>query len=78
MRFDFIGFGVLALGIGALQLMLDRGQDKDWFGSPEIIIEAVLAGLGIYLFVVHMLTAEKPFIPPADVQGPQSTRPGSA
>ncbi len=64
MRFDFIGFGVLALGIGALQLMLDRGQDKDWFGSSEIITEAVLAGLGIYLFLVHMLTAEKPFIPP--------------
>ena len=65
MRFDFIGFGVLALGIGAMQLMLDRGQDKDWFSSSEIITEAVLAGLGIYLFLMHMLTAEKPFIPPA-------------
>ena len=46
------------------QMMLDRGQDKDWFSSSEIIIEAVLGGLGVYLFVVHMLTAEKPFIPP--------------
>ncbi len=64
MRFDFTGFGVLALGIGAMQLMLDRGQDKDWFGSQEIIVEAVLAGLGLYLFVMHMLTAERPFIPP--------------
>ena len=64
MRFDWLGFGVLALGIGALQLMLDRGEDQDWFGSREIIIEAVLAGLGLYLFVVHMLTAERPFIPP--------------
>ena len=63
-RFDFLGFGVLALGLGAFQLMLDRGQDKDWFGSREIIIEAVLAGLGIYLFVVHLLTAERPFIAP--------------
>jgi MFS transporter, DHA2 family, multidrug resistance protein len=45
--------------------MLDRGQDKDWFSTREIIIEAVLAGLGLYLFVVHMLTAEKPFIAPA-------------
>jgi DHA2 family multidrug resistance protein len=64
LRFDWIGFGVLSLGIAALQLMLDRGQQKDWFGSNEIIIEAVLACVGFYLFVVHMLTAEKPFITP--------------
>ena len=64
MRFDFLGFGVLALGLGALQLMLDRGQDQDWFGSREIIVEAALGGLGIYLFVVHLLTAERPFISP--------------
>lgn len=62
LKFDWTGFGVLALGIGALQMMLDRGQDQDWFSSGEIITEAVLAGLGIYLFVVHLLTAEKPFI----------------
>ncbi len=64
MRFDSLGFGVLALGVGAFQLMLDRGQDQDWFGSREIIIEAVLAGLGLYLFVVHLMTAEKPFLSP--------------
>jgi DHA2 family multidrug resistance protein len=64
LRFDWTGFGVLALGIGALQMMLDRGQDKDWFGSGEIITEAVLAGLGIYLFLVHLFTAERPFITP--------------
>jgi DHA2 family multidrug resistance protein len=65
LRFDWIGFGVLALGIGAFQLMLDRGQELDWFTSREIILEAVLAGLGAYLFVVHMCTAEHPFIPRA-------------
>ena len=74
LRFDWTGFGVLALGLGALQMMLDRGQDKDWFTSGEIIIEAVLAGLGLYLFVVHMLTAEKPFIPPRDLPRPQLLR----
>lgn len=63
MRFDWTGFGVLAMGIGAIQLMLDRGQIKDWFTSSEIIACAVVGVLGIYLFVVHMLTAEKPFIP---------------
>ncbi len=63
-RFDWLGFGVLSLGLGALQILLDRGELKAWFGSPEIIVEAVLAGLGIYLFLVHMATAERPFIPP--------------
>ena len=65
LKFDWLGFGVLALGVGALQLMLDRGETKDWFGSTEIITEAVLAGLGFYLFIVHLFTAEKPFINPA-------------
>ncbi|HEY4042276.1 MAG TPA: DHA2 family efflux MFS transporter permease subunit [Rhodopila sp.] len=65
MKFDWFGFGVFALGIAGLQLMLDRGETQDWFGSSEIIIEAVMAGVGFYLFVVHMLTAEsKPFITP--------------
>jgi MFS transporter, DHA2 family, multidrug resistance protein len=65
MRFDWIGFGVLSLGIGGLQMMLDRGQDQDWFSSREIIVEGVLGCLGVYLFIVHMLTGKKPFIPPA-------------
>lgn len=65
MRFDWIGFAVLSLGIGGIQMMLDRGQNQDWFSSPEIIAELVLGCLGVYLFVVHMLTGKKPFIPPA-------------
>ena len=65
MRFDWIGFAVLSLGIGGLQMMLDRGQDQDWFSSAEIIAEAVLGGLGLYLFTIHMITAKKPFIPPS-------------
>jgi DHA2 family multidrug resistance protein len=63
MRFDWTGFAVLALGIGSFQMMLDRGQTQDWFNSSEIIIEAVLAGLGLYLFLVHLLTHDRPFIP---------------
>ncbi|HVY15513.1 MAG TPA: DHA2 family efflux MFS transporter permease subunit [Rhodopila sp.] len=64
LRFDWIGFAVLSLGIGGLQMMLDRGQDQDWFTSREIVTEAVLGGLGVYLFLVHMMTAKRPFIPP--------------
>jgi DHA2 family multidrug resistance protein len=63
MRFDWTGFSVLAIGISCLQLMLDRGQTVDWFNAREIIVEAVLAGLGFYLFIVHMFTAEEPFLP---------------
>ena len=63
LRFDWIGFAVLSLGIGGLQMMLDRGQNQDWFSSTEIIAEAVLGALGVYLFIVHMITAKKPFIP---------------
>ena len=64
LKFDWIGFATLSLGLGALQLVLDRGEVKDWFGSTEIIVEAVLAALGLYLFVVHVAIAKRPFIPP--------------
>jgi DHA2 family multidrug resistance protein len=55
--FDFLGFATLSLGIGALQMLLDRGELKDWFGSTEIWVEAILAGLAFYLFIVHTATA---------------------
>jgi DHA2 family multidrug resistance protein len=55
--FDFFGFATLSLAIGALQMLLDRGELKDWFGSTEIWIEAAIAGLCLYLFVVHTATA---------------------
>jgi DHA2 family multidrug resistance protein len=64
-HFDWLGFGVLSLGLAALQLMLDRGEELDWFGSTEIIGAAIIAIIGFYLFLVHMFTAEKPFIPRA-------------
>lgn len=62
--FDLFGFAMLSLAIGALQLMLDRGELLDWFGSTEIIIEATVAALGFYLFLVQMATAEHPFLEP--------------
>ncbi|MEH6799521.1 MAG: DHA2 family efflux MFS transporter permease subunit [Halopseudomonas sabulinigri] len=64
-RFDLLGFLLLALGIGALQMMLDRGQSLDWFASREVILEALLAGLGFYLFISHILTSRQPFMEPA-------------
>jgi len=63
--FDFYGFALLSLAIGALQLMLDRGETLDWFGSWEIIVEATAMVLFFYMFAVHMFTAERPFLEPA-------------
>jgi DHA2 family multidrug resistance protein len=62
--FDFFGFAMLSLGVGALQLMLDRGGEMDWFSSVEIWIEFGLAITGFWVFIVHLLTAENPFIDP--------------
>jgi DHA2 family multidrug resistance protein len=58
--FDFFGFASLSLAVGALQVFLDRGQLKDWFGSPEICLEGALAAIAFYLFVVHMITGRGP------------------
>ncbi len=61
---DWFGFGMLSLAIGALQLMLDRGEQLGWFGSAEIIAETLVAGTAFYLFLVQMFTAEHPFVSP--------------
>jgi DHA2 family multidrug resistance protein len=63
-RLDWFGFLALALGIGALQMLLDRGQRLDWFESGEIIVLACLGVLGLYLFAIHSLTARDPFLDP--------------
>ncbi|WP_206955656.1 DHA2 family efflux MFS transporter permease subunit [Trinickia acidisoli] len=57
--FDTFGFATLALAIGALQAMLDRGEQLDWFGSKEIIVEALLASISFAFFLVHTATAGK-------------------
>ena len=62
LSFSWYGFAMLGLAVGALQMLLDRGQELDWFSSREIIVEAVVAGLAFYLFVVHMFTDDKPFL----------------
>jgi MFS transporter, DHA2 family, multidrug resistance protein len=53
------------VAIGALQILLDRGEEKDWFGSGEIWIEAIVAASAFYLFLVHTFTAPEPFVRPS-------------
>ncbi len=63
-RLDWTGFIALAAAIAAFQFMLDRGERADWFDSNEILLEAVVALIAIYLFFVHILTSDSPFINP--------------
>lgn len=62
LHMDWLGFAALSLGVGALQLLFDRGSEVDWFNSTEIIVEAVVAGIAFYIFIVQMLLAKKPFL----------------
>ena len=61
--FDFFGFVTLSIAVGAFQMMLDRGELKDWFDSTEIWVEAIISCVSVYLFIVHTATAsERSFI----------------
>ncbi len=64
MRLDWFGFLALSVAIAAFQFMLDRGQRLDWFDSPEIIIEAIVAATCFYLFLAHIATTDQPFLSP--------------
>lgn len=60
--FDALGYVSLAMLTIGVQMMVDRGPIKDWFDSPEIVIEAVAAVVGLYLFTIQTLTARHPFV----------------
>ncbi len=62
LRFDWFGFAALAVGIGSLQIGLDRGEQLGWMESNEIIAEFVISAVGFYYFFAHSLTTSKPFI----------------
>jgi MFS transporter, DHA2 family, multidrug resistance protein len=59
---DFWGIGLLIVGIGSLQVMLDKGQEDDWFGSHFIVTLAVLAIVGIGGLIVRELMAKHPIL----------------
>ena len=62
-KFDFFGFGMLALAVASLQMLLDRGQSVGWFDSTEIWLYLLLAISGLWVFAVHCLTAENSVMP---------------
>ena len=54
--FDWFGFAALSIAIGALQLMLDRGEQLGWFDSKEIVVTAIVSAAAFYFFIAHSLT----------------------
>ena len=62
LRFDWFGFAALAVGIGSLQIALDRGEQLGWLESNEIIAEFIVSAVGFYYFFAHSFTTARPFI----------------
>lgn len=62
LNIDYIGIGLITLGLGCLQVMLDRGEDDDWFHSNFIITFAVLTAIGLVGAVYWLLYAKKPVV----------------
>jgi len=59
---DGVGLGLLVLWVGALQVMLDKGKELDWFHSPAIVASALVAAIGFVVFVIWELTEEHPIV----------------
>ncbi len=62
LRFDWFGFAALAVGIGSMQIALDRGEQLGWLESREIVAEMIISIVGFYYFFAHSFTTAKPFI----------------
>jgi len=62
LAFDWFGFAALSIAIGALQLLLDRGEQLGWFDANEIVVMAIVSATAFYFFIAHSLTTDRPFI----------------
>ena len=62
LKIDYIGVSLLALGVGALQVMLDKGQEDDWFGSRFITTLVIVAAVGLISFVVWEWLYKNPIV----------------
>ena len=59
---DWLGIGLLAIGVGALQYVLERGQEDDWFSSSTILILGIAAVLGFFFFIWRELAYKNPIV----------------
>ncbi|HEX5470899.1 MAG TPA: DHA2 family efflux MFS transporter permease subunit, partial [Lacipirellulaceae bacterium] len=62
LRVDYIGLSLLTLGLGTLEIVLDKGQDEDWFGSPMIVYMAIIAVVALVAVVIWELRHPEPIV----------------
>jgi DHA2 family multidrug resistance protein len=61
-KIDYWGIGMLAVGIGALQFVLDKGQEEDWFSSDLITTLAIISGVTLVVLIIHELMTDDPVV----------------
>ncbi|MEP6633393.1 MAG: DHA2 family efflux MFS transporter permease subunit [Luteimonas sp.] len=61
-KMDYMGLATLVLGVGALQILLDLGNDEDWFNSTRIVVLAIIAALSLAVFLIWELTEKDPIV----------------
>ena len=61
-KMDYVGLATLVLGVGALQILLDLGNDEDWFNSQLIVVLAIVAAISLVVFVIWELTDKDPIV----------------
>jgi DHA2 family multidrug resistance protein len=61
-KFDYVGLVSLIIGVGALQIVLDKGNDADWFNSTFIIVTSVVSAIAIAIFLIWELTDKDPIV----------------
>ncbi|MDI3262831.1 MAG: DHA2 family efflux MFS transporter permease subunit [Fulvimonas sp.] len=61
-RMDYVGLITLIVGVGALQIVLDKGNDEDWFNSHFIVVTTIVAAIGLAIFLIWELTDEHPIV----------------
>lgn len=62
LRVDYVGFALVAIGLGSLEFVLDEGQRNDWFGSNMIVVFAMLAAVSLLSLIPWELTREQPIV----------------
>jgi MFS transporter, DHA2 family, multidrug resistance protein len=61
-KMDYVGLATLIIGVGALQIMLDKGNDEDWFQSNFIIITSIISAISLAIFLIWELTDREPIV----------------
>ncbi|MDN5782312.1 MAG: DHA2 family efflux MFS transporter permease subunit, partial [Luteimonas sp.] len=61
-RMDYVGLATLVIGVGALQILLDLGNDEDWFNSTRIVVLAIVAVIALAVFFIWELTDKDPIV----------------